>query len=128
MPTEYWLVNLDTKEYTKVVDNGDFFDTDDWKTQTPFAGANYIDLSMQKVWPDQKVNDHMVWGYDLCRDGMIVGLYHDSAHVSHADAKAFIEELRVKQDVAQAYIHGLSFVPFEGPGMEEQKPSPIPRM
>jgi hypothetical protein len=119
VPTEYWLVNLATKEYTKVVDNGEFFDVDDWKTQTPFADANYIDLSMQKVWPDQKVNDHMFWGNDLCSAGMIVGVYFDKSHVTRAEAEAFLADLRVKQDVAQAYIHALSFVPFEGPGMVE---------
>lgn len=119
MPTEYWLVNLATKEYTKVVDNGDFFDVDDWKTQTPFADANYIDLSMQKVWPDQKVSEYMVWGHDLCRDGMIVGLYFDKAHVSRAQAEAFLSSLRGKQDVAAAYFHELSFVPFTAPAVVE---------
>lgn len=130
MPTEYWLVNLATKEYTKVVDDGDFFDVDDWKTQTPFADANYIDLSMQKVWPDQKVNEHMFWGNDLCSAGMIVGLYFDKAHVTRAEADAFLADLRVKQDVAQAYIHELAFVPFEDPAMvsAKQKPGPGPRM
>lgn len=119
MPTEYWLVNLATKEYTKVVDNGEFFDVDDWKTQTPFAAANYIDLSMQKVWPDQKVNEHMVWGNDLCSAGMIVGLYFDKAYVTRAEADAFLADLRDKQDVAQAYVHELSFVPFKAPAMVE---------
>ncbi len=118
MPTEYWLVNMGTKEYTKVVDNGDFFDVDDWKTQTPFADVSYIDLSMQKVWPDKKVNEHMVWGNDLCSAGMIVGIYFDKAQVTRAEADAFLADLRVKQDVAQAYIHELSFVPFSAPEME----------
>lgn len=128
MPTEYWLVNLATKEYTKVVDNGDFFDVDDWKTQTPFADSNYIDLSMQKVWPDKKVNEHMVWGNDLCSAGMIVGIYFDKAHVTRAEVDAFLSDLRGKQDVAQAYIHELSFVPFDTPALAKQKPASGPRM
>jgi len=113
---KYWLVNLRTKEYTSFCDE-DFFDGD-WKLKTPFANEDYIDIMVVRAWPHQTVNEYMIWGNDLCRDGMIVGLYFDKAHVSMEQAMQFIRELSQKQDVAQHYIHELSFIEFS---TKEQK-------
>lgn len=107
MTTQYWLVNLKTKEYLKFTDTGDFFDGD-WKAKTVFASENYIDLVVVKETTEQVFSDFMIWDYDLCYSGMIVGLYFDKAEITHEFANSFIEALRTKQDVAQVYMHSLS--------------------
>lgn len=109
MATQYWLVNFKTKEYLKFTDTGDFFDGD-WKAKTAFSSENYIDLVVVKVSTDQVVSDYMIWAYDLCYSGMIVGLYFDKAHVTPEAANTFLKDLRTKQDVAQVYVHSLSLV------------------
>ena len=109
---EYWLVNLRTKELTKFEPDSDFWDGD-WKLKTPFADANYIDLHAFRIWPEQKVSEDMAWDHDLCRDGMIVGLYYNSEAVTREQAEAFIKELSGRQDVAHTYYHPLVEVPWQ---------------
>lgn len=105
----YWIVNWATKEFyvMDLASNPDFFDGD-WRKRTPFPDANYIDLHAQRVRPAQQVDDYLVWGDDLSREGMIVGIYYDKEHKKHKDVTAFIDELRRKQDVAYVYIHPLT--------------------
>lgn len=104
----YWIVNLATKQYCPI-DNAtmDFFDGD-WKQKTPFRESGYIDLTAQRVRDDQRANDHLFYNYDLCADGMIVGIYADMDHVDEAQIDRFLSELKGKQDVASAFIHRLT--------------------
>lgn len=105
---KHWIVNLETKTYFVVEDHdGTFFD-DEWKAKTPFRDSSYIDLSTQTVRENQKKGDYLFYDADLCRSGLIVGIYADEQKVTRQEAEQFLEELRCKQDVASAYIHMLT--------------------
>ncbi|MCB5270582.1 MAG: hypothetical protein LHW56_01910 [Candidatus Cloacimonetes bacterium] len=45
-------------------------------------------------------NEYLFYSYDLCRDGMRVGVFYDEDRVSKEEVNAFISTLRRKQDVA----------------------------
>jgi len=110
----YWLINHRTKQYAPIhnIEN-DFFDGD-WKEKTPFATEDYIDLDCQTVWPDQKANEYLFYSYDLCRDGMRVGVFYDEDRVSKEEVNAFISTLRRKQDVAFSKNYSLKLYTQKG--------------
>lgn len=104
----YWIVNLQSKRYFPIEDrDGSFFDGE-WKNRTPFRSANYIDLSAQKIRPEQTQNEHLFYDADLSANGLIVGVYADQAHVTRGEAERFLDALRQKQDVACGFIHMLT--------------------
>ncbi|MDY0282377.1 MAG: hypothetical protein RBR35_17660 [Salinivirgaceae bacterium] len=110
----YWLINHRTKQYAPIhnIEN-DFFDGD-WKEKTPFATEDYIDLDCQTVWPDQKANEYLFYSYDLCRDGMRVGVFYDEDRVSKEEVNSFISTLRRKQDVAFSKNYSLKLYTQKG--------------
>jgi len=107
MARKYWIVNLVTKEYFPCSDEHNFFDGD-WRTQTPWPNANYFELSAQRIWNDQVfVADKAFYGYDLCQDGMLVGVYYDMDAISQKKIDEAIENLRRQHDVAFLMKHAL---------------------
>lgn len=105
---QYWIVNLQNKNYFPIEDqDGKFFDGD-WKNKTSFMNCTYIDLSAQRIRPEQAHNKHLFYAADLSVHGLIVGVYADRDHVTAEEAEQFLNELRRKQDVASGHIHMLT--------------------
>lgn len=105
----YWIVNLRTKQYFICSDDGTFFDGD-WKKKTPWPDEQYVNLTAQKVWLDQVFSDGAFYGYDLCRNGMLVGVYFDSAVFTRTTIQPHILQLKRQHDVASVFYHSLTKV------------------
>ena len=106
MPSNYWIVNLNTREYYPVINEGSFFDGD-WKQQTPWP-ETYIHLSAQKIYSDQVFQENVFYNYDLTSSGMIVGVYYDVTTIKEKDVKEHIKRLKRQHDVVRVNYHPLT--------------------
>lgn len=99
MKKSFWLINFRTQKYVPYHTlPPDFFATDDWPKKTPL-GDDPDNVFCQSVWHDQKQGDHLFYGYDLCRDGMIVGVYYDKDKVTKQEVDDFVRNLKRNHDV-----------------------------
>lgn len=107
----YWIINLNTKQY--IVVDGSLFFEGDWKLNTPWPDSDYIDLMAIQIYTDQIFQPNMVYAYDLCRNGMLVGVYYDSTKYERRDVTPHVRKLKSKQDVANVHYYALAPVNSE---------------
>jgi len=109
MLRDYWIVNFRTKQYCPLNTEGSFFDGD-WRVKTPWPDEDYVNLYAQSVNTDEIFEIDMFYGYDLCRDGMLVGVYFDSDKYTLGTAKQYVSRLKREQDVCSVLYHALKRV------------------
>lgn len=103
--TPHWIINHRTKTFI-------FTDTETWDGDWKERYSNVKD-EPDYQWVDaQTFHDFTTQGipyaYDLCTQGMLLGLYVDTSKYSTADIKAAEKELRHNHDIHIFNIHRLT--------------------
>ncbi len=108
----YWIVNIKKKQYITVPNTNAFFDGD-WRLKTPWPEESYSFLTAQRVHSDQLFfgdtvqNATAFFGYDLCRDGMLMGVYYDADVHKKGEVRFVVERFRRNHDVVSISYYPL---------------------